>query len=196
MLFRSTFEWDAERLANFSNLADNRVRGKVMFQAVKVGSSAAGMLASKLVRQRFMKVKSGEVKKNIRVNNWRGQKEAPYSTVTVDMSARWPMKLFQSGKFNPARPPMKGARFRMIKGKGRFTIPGAFIATINGRDGAWKRKGKDRFPVRHLYTKAPMRYLARKENADRILNVGYEKMSKEFDRYSKYVLSGGRGGVR
>ncbi len=60
----------------------------------------------------------------------------------------------------------------------------------------WKRKTKERGSVRHIYTKSPLRYLGRPNISNRIMDRGCEQLNKEFDRYSKYVLSGGKGGIR
>lgn len=193
------FHWDAEKLTNLAQLGDDRIRGRVISRATKAGGRAAGVVSSKLVRQRFMKVKAGELKRHIDLRHYSKGTES-YSNIVVDPSAKWPLARWQSGKINPKKPPKGGAKFRMIKGGGRFTVPGAFLASTkkagSGRMLMWKRKGADRFPRRHIYTTAPMRYLGRREVSVRVMDRGFEQMSKEFDRYSKYVLSGGRGGIR
>lgn len=189
-----SMKWDADKLRDISHIGDSRVLGRVISRATRVGGRSAGVTASKEVRARFMKVKAAEVKRHVKpIHLSRGVQSR--SEIRVDTSARWPLIRWQSGRFNHKKPPKVGARFRMIKGGKRFAVPGAFITVIGGREGGWARKGAARFPVRHLYTKAPLRYLGRREVAERVLDRGAEQMNKEFNRYSKYILSGGRKGI-
>ena len=189
-----SMRWDADKLAALQRLDNPKALASVVARATKYGGRGAAVEASKLVRARFMKVSADEVKRHIKTAHIPRGLDS-FSTITVDPSHRWPMLNWQSGTFNRRRPPKGGMAFRMIKGGKRFRIPGAFPATLKGHEGAYKRKGGPRFPVRHLYTTAPLRYLRRKTIVAKVLERGHEQMAKEFDRYSKYVLSGGKGGV-
>lgn len=189
-----SMRWDADKLEGLQRLDNPQALGSVVARATKYGGKSAAVEASKAVRVRFMKIKSSEVKRHIGTTHLSRGIDS-FSKITVDPSYRWPLRRWQSGMFNPHRPPKVGMRFRMIKGGKRFAVPGAFPGVMHGHEGAYRRKGGPQFPVRHLYTTAPLRYLRRKSVAARILDRGRVQMTKEFDRYSKYVLSGGRGGV-
>jgi len=190
-----SMRWDADKLAALSSFQDPKPLGKVVDRATKYGGRGAAVEASKLVRSRFMKISSTEMKQSIHTMHVSRGVDS-FDQFDVDPSKRWPLVRWQSGKFNHKRPPKIGMAFRMIKGGGRFRVPGAFPADLGHYAGAFVRKTPARWPVRHLYTTAPLRYLARRVISDRVLERGREQMSKEFDRYAAYVLNGGKGGLR
>lgn len=46
--------------------------------------------------------------------------------------------------------PQRGPGVSFMFGKRRVLVPGAFIARVRGKLGVWQRKGKDRWPSRHI----------------------------------------------
>jgi hypothetical protein len=50
----------------------------------------------------------------------------------------------------------RGVTVRIKKASGRKTITGAFITGMpSGHRGVWRRKGKERLPIKELYTASP-----------------------------------------
>lgn len=188
----AAIEWNDDALDLFDRLGDKKTQLRVLRRAVQRGTKAGQVKASRLVRSRYAKIKASQVKERmtIALSQRSGDILDIQGSVRVAVNYAVPLIAFQTGKFDLKNPPKVGVRVKVLKGGKSSRVPGAFVQTINTRLGVWrKQKGNDgRYPVRHLYTRGPFRYLIAKKPAEEIIDRMNEILQSEFQAYSKYIL--------
>ena len=111
----------------------NRTASKVSREAIKIASKSTGV-PTKTLRKRI----------NI-PRQWKARKGKLNVTI---FGGTWPVKV---SKLKPAPRQLKSGRVKYKTAPGTAVDPQAFIATnTNGGTSVWKRKGKNRLPVKNI----------------------------------------------
>lgn len=169
-----TVEVDSKKVSAALESAPGKT-GLALLRALKRGTKAAGTAANRVVAK-DMGLKVGDVRKRIRL------KAPTAQTLTGELMAS--LKRIPTINFG-ARGTARGVTYR---GKGgRSLIPHAFIATMpGGHAGAFKRKTRQRLPIRQLYGPSVGRVFD--NHAEDIMARGEEVVMAELDRQIDRML--------
>jgi hypothetical protein len=109
--------------------------------------------------------------------------------------------------------PRVGVSVLVLKGGGRKTLPGSFLATwrrkfvVTGISGhqhmkrlehvnIYRRKGKERLPIKVLYTAGPGHYLDQGDGKREVEKRILVRLDKEMERSIEYELKKSQGRIK
>lgn len=134
---------------------------------------------SKAVRAEYT-IKAKDLKKSTKIQKANKNK---IEAAIVVKGKRLPLMYFN------AKQNRRGTSVRIKKSSGRKTVKSAFIAVMDsGKVGVFQRTGKDKLPIKELYTvDAPA--MVDKAGRDAFIKIIERDFSRVFDHELSYLLS-------
>lgn len=133
--------------------------------------------ASRRIRERY-NLKAAVIKEDLRI--WRAQRGRLESQV---IARGRPIRLIDFG----ARQVKTGVSVQVVRGRGRKTIGGAFVARMkSGLVGVFERRGKARLPIDQLYSIGVPAMFSQQQILKALRGVAGDRFRRELARELKF----------